>query len=137
MNKTHKMVHQAVLDSYHRCEESRGFFDTFYEVFFSKSPEIPRRFARTDMEKQKQSAMASVLMVLLLDSGDVMARQCVAEIAESHSRRRHDVRPELYDLWLEALCEAVQEHDPQCTPELVAQWRQAMRPGIDLMIAAY
>lgn len=137
MNKTHELLHQAVLDSYHRCEDSGKFFDTFYEVFFSKSPEIRRRFARTDMEKQKQSAMASVLMVLLLDTGDVMARQCIAKIAESHNRRGHDVRPELYDLWLDALCEAVQKHDPQCAPELLDQWRQAMRSGIDLMIAAY
>ena len=42
-------THQAVLESYHRCEASGGFFDTFYEAFFAKSPEIPPKFAKTDM----------------------------------------------------------------------------------------
>jgi hypothetical protein len=52
-------THQVVLESYHRCEVSGGFFDTFYETFFAKSPEIPPKFAKTDMEKQKQAVMAS------------------------------------------------------------------------------
>ncbi len=129
--------HQDVLDSYHRCEAAGGLFDTFYEVFFAKSPEIPPKFVDTDMQRQKQDVMASVLMALRLAAGDAVARQYVSELAASHSRRRHDVKPELYDLWLDALCEAIQKHDPQYTPQLEQQWRQAMRPAIELMVSAY
>jgi hemoglobin-like flavoprotein len=46
--------YEKVLASYHRCEDSGGFFDTFYEIFFAKSPEISPKFAHTDMEMQKQ-----------------------------------------------------------------------------------
>lgn len=130
-------TYEDVVESYHRCEASGGFFDTFYAIFFAKSPEIPPRFAKTNMEKQKQMLMASVLMVLRLGSGDPVVRKYMEEIAEIHSRRGHDIRPKLYDLWLDALCEAVQKYDPQYTPELEAQWREAMRPGIEIMIAAY
>ena len=81
--------------------------------------------------------MASVLTVLRLGTGDPVARRYVEELAESHSRRAHDVRPGLYALWLDALCQAVQKHDPQYTPELEAKWREEMRPGIEMMIARY
>jgi hemoglobin-like flavoprotein len=130
-------VYEEVLESYHRCETCGRFFDSFYDIFFAKSPEIPPKFAKTDMERQKQVVMASVLMVLRLATGDPVVRRYVQEIAESHSGRGHNIRPEFYELWLDALCVAVQQHDPRYTPELEEQWRQAMRPGIEMMIAAY
>lgn len=128
---------QEVLESYHRCEASGKLFDTFYAIFLAKSAEIPPKFAKTDMERQKQDVMASVLMALRLGTGEPVARQYVQEIAASHSRRGHNIRPQLYGLWLDALCEAVEIHDPRYAPELEEQWRQAMRPAIAMMIAAY
>jgi len=135
--KSSTTTHTTVLESYHRCEASAGFFDTFYEGFLAKSPEIPPKFADTDMQKQKQAVMASVLMVLRLRTGDPAACRFVIELAQSHNRRGHDIHARLYPLWLDALCEAVQKHDPEITPELEAQWRKEMRPGIEMMIAAY
>lgn len=129
--------YQQALASYHRCEAAGGLFDSFYQIFFAKSPAIPPRFANTNMERQKQDAMASVLMALRLASGDSIARRYIQGIAETHSRRGYRIRPELYDLWLDALCEAVARHDPQCTPDLESRWRLAMRPAIDLMIASF
>jgi hemoglobin-like flavoprotein len=129
--------YKEVLDNYHRCEAVGGLFDTFYKIFFAKSPEIPPMFAETDMERQKQDAMASVLMALRLASGDTIAREYIRQIAKTHSRRGHRIRPELYELWLDALCVAIQKHDPLYTPSLEAQWRAAMRPAIELMIASY
>jgi hemoglobin-like flavoprotein len=133
MNKSY----EEVLDSYHRCEAAGGLFDTFYDIFFAKSPAIPPKFAETDMQRQKQDVMASVLMALRLAMGDAVARQAISELAESHSRRHHDIKPELYELWLDALCEAIKKHDGQYTPKLEQQWREAMRPAIELMTAAY
>jgi hemoglobin-like flavoprotein len=133
MNKSY----EEVLDSYHRCEAAGGLFDTFYDIFFAKSPAIPPKFAETDMQRQKQDVMASVLMALRLAMGDAVARQYISELAESHNRRHHDIKPELYDLWLDALCESIKKHDAQYTPKLEQQWREAMRPAIELMTAAY
>jgi hemoglobin-like flavoprotein len=128
---------EQVMDSYHRCEQAGGLFDTFYKLFFAKSPDIPARFARTDMEHQKQIVMASLLWVLRFSRGDEAARREVEQLAESHSRRRHNIPPELYDLWLDALCEAVARHDPQFTPELERHWRAAVLPAIEYMKARY
>ena len=128
---------EKVLASYHRCEDSGGFFDTFYEIFFAKSPEIPPKFAHTDMEMQKQVVAASMLWMLRLQSGDEVARREIEKIGESHSRRAHNIRPELYALWLDALCKAIAKHDPQYTFELDTMWRDAMREGIDLIVSKY
>lgn len=129
--------YEAVLASYHRCEAVSGLFDTFYELFFAKSPEIQRKFAHTDMAKQKQIVMASLLWVLRFYKGDPIARIELEKLAESHSRRQHDISPDLYDLWLDALCETVARHDPQYSPQLESSWRRVVQKGIELMSASY
>jgi len=135
--KSSMTTHTAVLESYHRCEASAAFFDTFYDRFFAKSAQIPPKFANTDMTQQKQAVVASVLMALRLRTGDPAACRFVMDLAQSHNRRGHDIHPKLYPLWLDALCEAVQKHDPEITPALEAEWRKEMRPAIEMMIAAY
>ena len=126
-----------VMQSYHRCEASKGFFDAFYKQFMSMSPAIANRFAHTDMEKQRQVVMASLLMCLRLRSGDPEARRAVEQIGESHSRRGKDIPPHLYGLWLDALCEAVRLHDPLYSPLLKMKWRNAMQDAIALITSKY
>ncbi|HEX4147179.1 MAG TPA: hypothetical protein VHY91_27020 [Pirellulales bacterium] len=43
--------------------------------------------------------------------------------------------PEHYELWLDSLCETVARHDPEYQTELEELWREAMRPGIALMLS--
>jgi hemoglobin-like flavoprotein len=128
---------RPVIDSYLRCQASGKFFDTFYRVFFAKSPEIAARFVHTDMARQKRMVEASLLLVLRLNTDGDLARQGVDEMAESHAAPRLDVKPEFYAMWMDALCESVREHDPQYTPDLEQAWREATRPAIDLMISRY
>jgi hemoglobin-like flavoprotein len=125
----------AVTASYHRCRASEGFVDTFYEHFLAKSEEVARKFEKTDFARQKLLLRESLLAMLLLNLNSADAREELERLAERHSRRGLDVGPHLYELWLDALCEAVEKHDPKFTPELREQWRAAMRPGIELMCA--
>jgi hemoglobin-like flavoprotein len=127
----------AVTASYHRCRASQGFVDTFYERLLAKSKEVADKFRGTDFTRQKFMLRESLLAMLLfnLDSGD--ARVELERLGERHSRRGLNIRPELYDLWLDALCEAVNRHDPEFTADLGDQWRAAMRPGIDLIVSRY
>jgi len=130
-------IYHAVLESYYRCEDSEGFYDTFYRIFFAKSPEIPLKFADTDMQRQKQIIGASLLWMLRLGRGDPMALQEVEKIGQSHGRQGHNIPPYMYSLWLDALCRAVERHDPQYTPDLEAQWRVIMEEGIDLIVLEF
>jgi len=134
---TSEPIYYAVWESYHRCEESGGFFDTFYKIFFEKSPEIPLKFANTDMNKQKQVLGASLLWMLRLGRGDEIAFREIQKLGDSHSRQRHNIAPHFYSLWLDALCAAVERHDPQFTPVLESQWRVIMEEGIDLIVSKY
>ena len=66
--------YQQALASYHRCEAAGDLFGSFYEIFFAKSLEIPPLFAKTDMERQKQEAMASCFcrsMSVLANKGGI------------------------------------------------------------------
>lgn len=58
-------------------------------------------------------------------------------LAQLHSRRRLDVRPELYELWLDRLIQAVREFDPLFSGETEKAWRNVMRPGVEFMKARY
>lgn len=78
----------------------------------------------------------SLLTMLNLCQGSAAAEE-VDRLGELHGRRHHDIGPELYGLWLDALCEVIARHDPQYQPEWSAQWRRAMQGGIDRMLARY
>ncbi len=127
----------AVTASYHRCRASEGFIDTFYEHFLAKSEEVKKKFRGTDFTRQKLMLRESLLMLLLVNQNRPEALQELERLGERHSRRGVDIPPHLYDLWLDALCEAVEEHDPEYRPTLNDKWRAAMGPGIKMIVSRY
>jgi hypothetical protein len=127
----------AVMASYHRCRASEGFVDTFYALFLAKSQEVADEFRGTDFTRQKLMLRESLLAMLLFNLGSDDAREELERLAKRHSRRGVDIAPHLYQLWLDALCEAIEQHDPKFTVDLGKQWREAMRPGIELLVARY
>jgi hemoglobin-like flavoprotein len=122
-----------VVASYHRARESGQLFDTFYDIFLGKSPEIPPMFARTDFPHQKLMLRESILeMLVFAQTGSGHAE--ITRLAERH--RQLNVKPVHYELWLDALCEALAKHDLQFSSTLENLWRVAMRKGIDVMSAS-
>ncbi len=110
-------------------EKGDAFFTRFYEIFLNSSVKVAEKFANTDMAgqiKMLQKAMFQLISFYLLrSSGDYLH-----EIATSHSKVRHDIDPEFYDLWLKSLIQTVCETDPEYTPELKLAWEIVMSPGI-------
>ena len=101
-----------------------------FDTYLGKSPEIPPIFAHTDFPHQKLMLRESLLeMLIFAQTGS--GRDEIERLAERH--RGLNVKPEHYDLWLEALCEALAKHDPAFTPELEQLWRHTMHKGIQLM----
>ena len=119
-----------VVASYHRARETGELFDTFYRLFLAKGPEIPPMFARTDFPHQKLMLRESLLEMLLFSQTGA-GREVIERLAERHQRL--NVQPRHYELWLDALCEALAQHDPKFNSELEQVWRNAMRSGIQLM----
>lgn len=126
-----------VTASYHRCRATPGFLDVFYQIFRAKSPEIAAKFRDTDMERQKLMLRQSLLLMLQFNIHPEDAREELERLAERHSRRGVDIPPAMYDQWLDALCEAVRDNDPNYTPNLEALWRRAMKNGIELFQSRY
>ena len=48
-----------------------------------------------------------------------------------------DIRPELYELWREALLRTIGEHDPQCCVNTREAWREVLNKGIAVISAGY
>ncbi len=129
--------HDVVQTSFDRCLATGDFFQTFYDIFLATSPEITSKFAQTDFNKQKNLIKASVAMMIRLGTGNANARRILEKVGNTHSRQALDIRPELYDLWLDSLCEAIQRHDPDYSAELEALWRENMQEGIKLVTDRY
>jgi len=129
----------AFLASFNRCRASAGFLEAFYERFVASSEEIRAKFAQTDMKRQVRMLEDSLYVIAVAVQGEQgsLARGDLPRIAARHSRSDRDIRPELYDLWLECLIEAVRSHDPQFSPEIEAAWRVTLAFGIDYMRARY
>jgi hemoglobin-like flavoprotein len=121
-----------VAASYQRARQSGELFDTFYRLFLQKSPEIPAMFARTDFPHQKLMLRESLLEMLEF-ARTGRSRDEIERLARRH--RELNVQPRHYELWLNALCEALAQHDPAFTSQLAQMWRDAMRKGIDVMLA--
>ncbi len=125
-------------DSYERCLSRPGFLERFYEIFMASSEEIAAKFARTDFKKQRRALRVS-LYLLMSAAGASLPEVTVhlERIAEVHSRRQLDIKPELYDLWLDCLLQAVRERDPLLDKDTEAAWRNVLAYGIQVMKSRY
>ena len=129
----------AFLASFNRCRAAAGFLEDFYRRFIASSEEIRAKFAGTNMKRQVQMLEDSLYVVAVAIQGEEgsLARGDLPRIAARHSRKDLDIRPGLYDLWLECLIEAVRTHDPQFSGEVEAAWRETLAFGVDYMRARY
>lgn len=57
--------------------------------------------------------------------------------AERHSRRGADIKPHLYDIWIDALVETVRNCDDEFTAETATLWRRALEPAVDYLVERY
>jgi PAS domain S-box-containing protein len=129
----HQVKSDQVIASYHRCRQSGAFVDTFYDIFLRKSPEIAAKFVHTDFARQKLMLRQSLLEMLNYYGGIESVREEIEQLGKRHHQL--EVRAEHYEQWLDSLCEAVARHDPEYRDDLGEMWREAMRPGIALMLS--
>ena len=131
MNQTNELT-----ASFYRCRNhdvDGSFVDSFYDIFLSKSPEISAMFANTDFDRQKLMLRQSLLEVICFDLGMSGTREELQRIGKRH--RELNVTDQMYEMWLDSLCEAIAKHDPQFTPDLETRWRTAMEKAIAVMTA--
>lgn len=128
---------QMVRQSFARCTLTDDFLITFYDVLTNASDEIKAMFAHTDMPRQRSLLKEALIYLISYPTGNEFSRQRVTELAKSHSRIGLNVRPELYEVWVNSLVKSIHQHDAQSTDALESAWRRVLAPGIAAMIAAY
>jgi hemoglobin-like flavoprotein len=136
MSPDHVDVFRASLS---RCLAARGFLESFYESFVGSSEEVREKFKNTDMKRQVKMLEDSlyVLAVAVQGGQGSPARGALPGIARRHSRHDLDIRPELYDLWLDSLVETARTHDPEFTDASETAWRETLAAGIEYMRSHY
>ena len=132
------MDYQLVRQSFQRCSAfGDEFFDSFYAHLVDRETAIGQMFAATDMHKQNQLIEEGIGQLIAFAEGNSESETRIRELGRSHGRHYINVPPEYYPLWVDSLMKAVKENDPQYSPELEAQWRKVVAPGIELMISLY
>jgi len=127
------------LASFNRCRAKAGFFEAFYDRFIASSEEVRAKFAGTDMKRQFRMLEDSLYVVAVAVQGEEgsIARGDLPRIAARHSRQDLDIRPGLYDTWLECLVATVRTKDPQFSAEVEAAWRETLAFGVEYMRGRY
>jgi hypothetical protein len=79
----------------------------------------------------------NTMFFVMLASGESERIIHLERLAKLHSRAEMDIKPELYDLWLDQLVQAVKEFDLMFAPETETAWRHVLQPGIEFMKSRY
>ena len=123
-------------DSLERCSCKPDFLRRFYTLFLASSATVAKKFEHTDLGTQARMLQTS-LYIMMSASYESERTVHLERLAKLHSRAGADIKPELYDLWLDRLVQAVKEFDPMFDPETDTAWRRVLQPGIEFMKSRY
>lgn len=122
-----------------RCLASPEFLLDFYALFMDSSEEVRQKFANTDIKKQTRVLADSFWAISVAAQGPRTSPTWgdLPRLAARHSHKDLDIRPGLYDTWLDCLIQAVRKHDKLVSDEVEAAWRKTLSLGIEYMRAKY
>ena len=125
-----------VINSFHRtC--TPAFVEKFYSIFLDADPRIRPLFKKTDFERQKGLLLHGMFVLLQYAEGKAVGEMAIDRLGELHSRKRMNIMPDMYPIWVDCLMKALAEKDPKFSPALEAKWRGALQKGIDVMMTKY
>ena len=130
-------IKDLFLASLERCAASEDFIPSFYQRFLSSSEEIQQKFSNTDFEHQNIMLLRSLRLSGSATSGDPKALEEIRERAETHDRYHLDIKPELYDYWLDAVLKTASETDPQWDSDIDHAWQSTLHHVINQMKKHY
>jgi len=109
----------------------------FYEILLHADPRIAALFKQTDFARQKELFLHGLISLLDYAEGKASGKMAIKRLGELHSRKRMNIAPEMFIIWVDSLIKTLAELDPQFSPQLEAEWRRALSPGIDVIKQMY
>ena len=101
--------------SYRRCAQNDEFYETLYKKLFEVTPEIRAMFVGRSMEQQYQVLRDALWLLLSFKKSDELGDPTILSgIARTHAR----FEPRQFELFRDAVLEAVERHDPAERPPL-------------------
>ncbi len=126
----------GVMESFDRVRH-RGLAQGFYRTLLGADPRIKVMFENTNFERQRDLFLHGLLVLIEYANGQVLGEVAIERLGELHSRRKMNVPPDLYPIWVNCLVETLARLDPQFSPTLDRQWRETLQKGIDIMTRVY
>ena len=115
-------VKDCFLESLERCNSDESFIPAFYKRFLSTSDEISAKFQHTDFKKQNKMLIRSLKLAAGATAGESEALQELRDRAETHDRYHLNIKPDLYDAWLNAVIKTAREFDSQWDDDIESTW---------------
>lgn len=132
-----ELENDIVYKSYGRCIIKKGFFEDFYAKFLESSPAIKPMFAKTDMARQRQLLQNGISYMIMFAKNSPIGIAKLEKIAELHDRNHVNVKPELYQFWLDSLLAVVRAYDTAFSPETESAWITTMNKGLTYFKSLY
>jgi hemoglobin-like flavoprotein len=113
-------------------EDGDDFYDTFYRKLFASSEEIAALFEKVDMDRQKTMLRRAIVQLLHCYITHTISDELI-QIAKLHAADGINASSAMYDRFVVAMIEAVEEVDPKFTDSVALAWLVVTAPGITVM----
>lgn len=126
-----------VRESMGRCLLNGDVFQEFYNRFLQSHIEIAQKFRNTDFAQQKRLLHDGINLAIMFAEGNVVGKNGIERIAETHGKAGLNISPHWYSYWLESFIDAVEVFDPEFSLELEDEWREVLSKAIEYIKARY
>ncbi len=112
------------------------FRDAFLNNLLRSCPEIANRVLTGDMEAFRSTLLLSIDHLARYYAGGEPSA-ILRGTAQRQSRAGRNIEPRLYEFYLRALIQTVEQYDPRYTEETGRAWEAVLRPGLEYMKRQY
>lgn len=120
----------AVRESFRRSILS-DVFGKFYDIFLNSHSDIKRMFLHTDLKSQKELLKHGIQLAILFADGNPVATQGLSRIKQTHGKGKMAIPPQMYRLWKSSFLTAIEQTDPQFSPQVRQEWDRVLQKTID------
>ena len=130
-------MYEHAKDSLGRCLNHGGFLNRFYEILIQQHSDVAEKFQDVDMARQEAALKNGINLAIMFAEDNPIGVNAIQRIRDSHCRDNLDIKPALYEVWLDSFIEALSEIDPHYGSVAEEEWREILQKTIAYIIDGY